>query len=201
MPTDYKNLLCALVNASTAADDSAIENAVAKFKDDFTGAVDSAAAEVANAKSEANGANLALENTKKALVAAQAQIGTLATELANRDADRFASLITNRDAVVQQLIANRSGTLAFLEAIRTPASAPAIANANVNAKVEQRVVPIHNRAEAGLPAPVENGGSSATSEEFAKLVANRATELRAKDPRLSFAKSFANARVQLASAK
>jgi phage I-like protein len=80
------------------------------------------------------------------------------------DLERFADVITNRDVVRSQLVANRDGTLALLNALRQP----------------EPVVPLHqprlHRPNLHLLSPASGESDPAT----ARRIANRARQLQSQ---------------------
>jgi phage I-like protein len=98
------------------------------------------------------------------LEALRNRCGRLQEAQAEADLERFAEVITNREAVRAQLLANREGTLALLQALRRPA-APA---------------PLHqprvNRPNLHLLSPVATERDPAA----ARRIANRARQLQSQ---------------------
>jgi len=88
----------------------------------------------------------------------------LADAQADGDLERFADVITNRDVVRAQLLANRDGTLALLNALRVP----------------ERAEPLHqprlHRANPQVLGPLGPEPDSAS----ARRVANRARQLQSE---------------------
>jgi hypothetical protein len=91
-----------------------------------------------------------------------------------------------------QFLANRDATIKAIE--KLPAVKP------------QREAPLHNRAGAGNPAPIENGGNGRINGEEVKdrvFVRNRAQEILRNDKkegsgRKTFTQAFAEAQQELA---
>jgi phage I-like protein len=106
----------------------------------------------------------ALQNQTAELEALRNRCQRLTETQADADVERFADVITNRDVVRAQLLANRDGTLALLNALR-PSEAPA---------------PLHqprrNRPNLQLLSPLAPEPDSGV----ARRVANRARELQSK---------------------
>jgi phage I-like protein len=106
----------------------------------------------------------ALRRQAEELEALRNRCARLQEAQADSDLERFAEVITNRDVVRAQLIANRDGTLALLHALRRP-EAPA---------------PLHqprvNRPNLHLLSPVATEPDPAT----ARRVANRARQLQSQ---------------------
>jgi phage I-like protein len=86
----------------------------------------------------------------------------LSESQAESDLERFADVITNRDVVRAQLLANRDGTLALLNALRAPTPP---------APLHQ---PRHHRPNLHLLSPIAPEPDSAS----ARRVANRARQLQ-----------------------
>ncbi len=106
----------------------------------------------------------ALQNQTAELEALRNRCQRLTETQADADVERFADVITNRDVVRAQLLANRDGTLALLNALR-PCEAPA---------------PLHQprlrRPNLQLLSPLAPEPDSGV----ARRVANRARELQSK---------------------
>jgi phage I-like protein len=106
----------------------------------------------------------ALRRQAEELEALRNRCARLQEAQADSDLERFAEVITNRDVVRAQLIANRDGTLALLNALRRP-EAPA---------------PLHqprvNRPNLHLLSPVATEPDPVT----ARRVANRARQLQSQ---------------------
>jgi phage I-like protein len=106
----------------------------------------------------------ALRRQAEELEALRNRYARLQEAQADSDLERFAEVITNRDVVRTQLIANRDGTLALLNALRRP-EAPA---------------PLHqphvNRPNLHLLSPVATEPDPAA----ARRVANRARQLQSQ---------------------
>jgi phage I-like protein len=106
----------------------------------------------------------ALRRQAEELEALRNRCARLQEAQADSDLERFAEVITNRDVVRAQLLANRDGTLALLNALRRP-EAPA---------------PLHqprvNRPNLHLLSPLATEPNPAT----ARRVANRARQLQSQ---------------------
>jgi phage I-like protein len=89
----------------------------------------------------------------------------LAEAQADADLERFADVITNRDVVRAQLLANRDATLAVLGALRMPAAPP-----------EPLYQPRLHRPNLALLSPLSPEPETAT----ARRVANRARQLQSE---------------------
>jgi hypothetical protein len=90
--------------------------------------------------------------------------GRLQEAQAEADLDRFAEVITNRETVRAQLLANREGTLALLQALRRPASSAPLHQPRVN------------RPNLHLLSPVATERDPAA----ARRIANRARQLQSQ---------------------
>jgi phage I-like protein len=105
-----------------------------------------------------------LERQASELEALRNRCAQLQETQAENDLERFAEVIVNREVVRAQLVANREGTLALLQALRPP-EAPA---------------PLHqpriNRPNLHLLSPVAAEADPAT----ARRVANRARQLQSQ---------------------
>ena len=89
----------------------------------------------------------------------------LAEAQADADLERFADVITNRDVVRAQLLANRDATLAVLGALRMPAASP-----------EPLHQPRLHRPNLALLSPLTPEPDTAS----ARRVANRARQLQSQ---------------------
>jgi phage I-like protein len=101
----------------------------------------------------------------------------------DRDLDDHKDVIANRDQIKQDLIANRTGTLATLKALKAPAK-PAV----------------HNRS-AAQPPTTKDGEELTAAERRGRAIRNRATELRKGTPTLTFEQAWQQASDEVAAAK
>ena len=112
----------------------------------------------------------------------------------NRHADRIPA--DKRDEVKAALIANRADGLEKILGFPTPPPAE-----KPEAKGDDK--PVHNRAEATTPDPVEkterksDKADEKAEAKKAAAIANRAGELRAANPNLSRAEAFRRAQAEL----
>ena len=108
----------------------------------------------------------ALRREGAELEALRNRCGRLQEAQADADLERFAEVITNRDVVRSQLLANRDGTLALLQALRRP-TAP---------------MPLHqprlSRPNLHLLSPV--AAVNEPDPALARRVANRARQLQSQ---------------------
>lgn len=90
--------------------------------------------------------------------------------IANREVEAFKDVIDAEDQPYwrERLIENRDGTLAVLNRMKSKSAPPAVKEPITKTK------PLHNRAEAGDPAPRED-------EEAALRLRNRAQEIVKSD--------------------
>ena len=161
---DYKEQLIKLLGLEANGSDEAISNAATTFQADMVSFREDMETKVSNSvvavKSAEAAAKTATEATDK--IANEAKL--MAEELVNVDLERYKDVIVNADEVKAQLISNRASTVAILKNVKTaPKSAPA--------------APLHNAKTAGQPAPVTEPVINNVSEETAKKISNRASEM------------------------
>jgi hypothetical protein len=106
----------------------------------------------------------ALRNSMTELETLRNRCQRLAESQADADVERFADVITNRDVVRAQLVANRDGTLALLNALRPPAPSAPLHQPRLHRPNLQLLSPL---------APEPDSGA-------ARRVANRARQLQSQ---------------------
>jgi phage I-like protein len=80
----------------------------------------------------------------------------LAESQADADVDRFADVITNRDVVRAQLLTNRDGTLALLNALRQPAPPAPLHQPRLHRPNLQLLSPLAPEPDSGVARRVAN---------------------------------------------
>lgn len=150
------------------ADDASEESAVAAVE------------AIMNRATKAEGQVTALTTERDTLLTAQVE-----TDL-EKYKNRFKP--ENRERVKKQLIANRAGTIELLESTE-----PAVEAKPDPAKIT-------NRGAAHTPAgtPAADATQAAKEQAHGQKIANRASELRRANPKLSRAQAFRNAEAELA---
>lgn len=103
------------------------------------------------------------------------------------DLETYKGVIVNRDTVKKALIANRAATIELLKSLKTAAP--------------EKNDRITNRGSARAPesqAATEEPGESDAERARGAKIANRASELRKTNPRLTRSQAFAKAQAELA---
>jgi hypothetical protein len=104
----------------------------------------------------------------------------LATQV-DADLEKYKAVIKNAEAVKKALIANRKGTLEFLDGLQAAAAPAASA---------ERPARITNREKAATPTATSD--KAAKEEARAKRIANRAHEI-SRERKISYASAFSEA--------
>ena len=184
MATEYKTVLAKLLGLKDDATDEAISNAAVTFQSEMVAWKTNTEAESETLSNRVTEAEAAKDAAEEAVKLANAKVTSLTEELVNSDMARFDAIITNKEDVKAQLIANREGTVKILNSIKAQA-APA------------KDAPLHNSRTAGTPAPVVDGDNQELSIDVAKKISNRAREIQATQ-KVSFQQAFIAARGEVA---
>lgn len=153
---DFKQTLTDMLGLKPDATTETIETEVSTFMSN-TNKLTSDNADYKNRIIELEKANESFTNREKKMVADQV----------DHDLVEFSSVISDKEAVKAQLLANREVTVKFLRGLKKPDS-------GIITK------PLHNRANAGTPGPISGDGQPVLSEvEVAKL-RNRTSAIMAE---------------------
>ena len=171
---DYKQLLIGLLSLPATASDDVISNRVTELTNDIVSNRDA----VSRVKE--------LEKT----------IATQNAQLVERDLVQFDAVISNREAVEQALLKDRSGTLELLKSIKAPAK-PKPAEEDPSKKI------IFNRDTATEPESKVSESAEAESEEVkrAAVISNRASEIMNNQPGTTLPQAYLKAKAEFESSK
>ncbi|MBI3886149.1 MAG: hypothetical protein HY302_10515 [Opitutae bacterium] len=126
-----------------------------------------------------------IQNRASQVEALTTERDTLLAAQVESDLTAHAAVISNREVVKAQLIANRTGTLALLASLKMPAAA------------KEDAARITNRGSARTPEQIEAGKAADQDKARGAKIRNRAAELRQITPSLSRSAAFANAEAEL----
>jgi len=185
MPLDHKQALIGLLGLANTATDEEIALANSTFQDDMVAYKRQMDTLTNSAKQEVTAAKSEVATVRNELAAVNNRNTELLTELANRDIVAFKDVITDEAAIRTALVNRRTETVALLNGLKAKPAAPA-------APKEE---PIHNSKTAGQPK--DTNGAATNAEAASKWVSNRAKEMRAAIPGLSFRESFVRAQSEI----
>ena len=154
----YKDLLVQILGLEPTATDDEISAAAATFQSDMTSFEAEKSLEVANMKKEKDelsGQVTTLTNARNTLLA----------ELVDADLERYAPVITDKEAIREGLLSNRASTLSVLKGLRV-------------AQGDGAVKPVHNDKLANRK-PLDPSAEHSTADVAnAKKIANRAKQIQ-----------------------